>query len=179
MEFGVLLNEEEYPCPSCGYKMVLVERNHVIDKFKWRCKNYIQPVKKKKYPCNYETSLRKGTFFSRSHLTLGQIAKFICCWSQNMELKTICNEVRTSSKTAVDFANFCREVVYVQLVEKSAPIGGCGKNVEIDESKFGKRKYNRGKRVEGQWVFGGVERERAVKFSWYQLKNVTRLLFFR
>lgn len=38
-------------------------------------------------------------------------------------------------------------------------IGGHGKIVEIDESKFGKRKYNRGHHIEGQWVFGGVERE--------------------
>jgi len=30
--------------------------------------------------------------------------------------------------------------------------------VEIDESKFGKRKYNRGHRVEGVWVVGGIER---------------------
>jgi len=30
--------------------------------------------------------------------------------------------------------------------------------VEIDESKFGKRKYHRGHRVEGAWVVGGVER---------------------
>ena len=30
--------------------------------------------------------------------------------------------------------------------------------MEIDESKFGKRKHNRGHSVEGQWVFGGVER---------------------
>jgi len=30
--------------------------------------------------------------------------------------------------------------------------------VEIDESKFGKRKYHRGHYVKGQWVFGGVER---------------------
>ena len=33
-----------------------------------------------------------------------------------------------------------------------------GTVVEIDESKFGRRKYNKGHRVEGQWVFGGVER---------------------
>ena len=35
--------------------------------------------------------------------------------------------------------------------------GGPGMHVEIDESKFGKRKYYRGKRVKGQWVFGGRE----------------------
>jgi len=37
-------------------------------------------------------------------------------------------------------------------------IGGEGKVVEIDESKFGKRKYHRGHYVKGQWVFCGIER---------------------
>lgn len=39
------------------------------------------------------------------------------------------------------------------------PIGEPGRTVEIDESKFGRRKYNKGHRVEWQWVFGGFERE--------------------
>ena len=37
--------------------------------------------------------------------------------------------------------------------------------VEIDsKSKFGKRKYNRGLHVEGQWVFGDICRETGESF---------------
>jgi transposase-like protein len=43
-------------------------------------------------------------------------------------------------------------LAYVQ--ESTQKIGGPNKIVEIDESKFGRRKYNR-----GQWVFGGIERD--------------------
>jgi hypothetical protein len=45
-------------------------------------------------------------------------------------------------------------------VEKDSElIQGEGVVVEIDESKFGKRKYHKGRQVEGQWVFGGIDRE--------------------
>ena len=36
-------------------------------------------------------------------------------------------------------------------------IGGIGIVVEIDESKFGKRKHNCGHKVDGVWVVGMVE----------------------
>ena len=45
------------------------------------------------------------------------------------------------------------------LLERKDKIGGPGKAVQIDESKFGKRKYHRQHKVEGQWVFGGIEEE--------------------
>ena len=38
-------------------------------------------------------------------------------------------------------------------------IGGLGNHVEIDKSKFRKRKYSHGHIIEGQWVLGGICRE--------------------
>ncbi|GFQ88329.1 putative transposase-like protein [Trichonephila clavata] len=42
--------------------------------------------------------------------------------------------------------------------ENLEQIGNKDNTVEIDKFKFIKRRYNRGHAVEGQWVFGGVER---------------------
>jgi len=54
---------------------------------------------------------------------------------------------------------FCRETLLVYFLGCSEKIGSPNKTVEIDESKFGRRKYNMGHPVKGQWVFVGVERE--------------------
>ena len=56
-------------------------------------------------------------------------------------------------------------------MEKSSSIGGNGIEVEIDESKFGKRKYHQGHRVEGQWVFGGQEKYNKKQFSMIPVPN--------
>ena len=62
-----------------------------------------------------------------------------------------------SEHTSVDWNNFGREVCCKIVQLDCEPIGGPGTAVEIDESKFRKRKYNRGRRVDGVWVFGGIE----------------------
>jgi hypothetical protein len=51
-----------------------------------------------------------------------------------------------------------RQLTGDALDEEDIVVGGPGVIVELDESKFGKRKHNRGHRVDGVWVFGGVER---------------------
>ena len=60
-----------------------------------------------------------------------------------------------------------RDVCIEQLIGNSKPLGGPGKIVETDESKFGKRKYNRGRLLTGQWKFGIVEKDtdKKVMFS--------------
>ena len=69
------------------------------------------------------------------------------------------HEHHFSDYTVADWGIFCRQAMLVYLEGCSEKIGGRNKIVEIDESKFGRRKYHRGHPVKGKWVFGGVERE--------------------
>jgi hypothetical protein len=48
---------------------------------------------------------------------------------------------------------------YVSDVTTETKIGGVGAVVQVEESKFGKRKYHHGRMVEGTCVLGGIQRE--------------------
>ncbi|GBP41528.1 hypothetical protein EVAR_20333_1 [Eumeta japonica] len=69
------------------------------------------------------------------------------------------NKLQIGTHTVTDWSNFIREVLEYWVIRNSpTKLGGIDKIVEIDEAKFGKRKYNRGRIVDGEWVFGGLER---------------------
>ena len=65
-----------------------------------------------------------------------------------------------------------------EVEEDGGQIGGKNVIVEIDESKFGKRKYHRGHHVEGAWVIGGVGRavERRVFAEVVEKRNADTLV---
>jgi len=83
---------------------------------------------------------------------------------KNVPSQAIQKEHQLDQHTMCDWFQFCREVVLDSIESKSEMIGGEGKVVEIDESKFRKRKYHRGHYVKGQWVFGGIARGTGRKF---------------
>lgn len=146
-------------------KVMKCPRDHTLalrvegHSFKWYCNNYYTIGKKKPSRCGYSKSLTHGTFFSHSHLSIAKICLFVSLWTDNVQLNIIGKHIDvTSNNTLVDWSSFCREVCYDAITTNMVPIGGEGQIVEIDESKFGKRKYNRGRAVDGQWVFGGIER---------------------
>ena len=68
---------------------------------------------------------------------------------------------KLSMRTVADWYSYCRETCMVALDSyySEGKIGGQGTIVEIDESKVGHRKYNRGRMVEGTWIFGMIERD--------------------
>lgn len=146
-------------CENCSSLMVLHKDASIVDGMRWRCNGKIVKDKKKAKTCNATKSYRHGTFFDGTHLEVWKVLGFIDLWLKKVQQNHIAELLETSEKSLVDWSSFCREVVFDGMVHNADPVGGSGRTVEIDESKFGKRKYNRGHRVEGKWVFGGVERE--------------------
>ncbi|KAJ8980947.1 hypothetical protein NQ317_001210, partial [Molorchus minor] len=71
----------------------------------------------------------------------------------------IARELKISTRTVVDWSNFCREVCIEWCsTHSNDKIGGPGKIIEIDEAKEGRRKYQKGRVLEGQWIFGRIEK---------------------
>lgn len=146
--YGLIHNSLQ--CPNCHQLCHLTNHNESPDKKRWTCNHN---------HCNYNRSIRSDSFFSESKLDLSQIIDFIYFWSTKMFLKDIMKETKINSwTTSVDWANFIRDVCGLWCMDQQEQIGGAGKVVEIDESKWMHRKYHRGEWKEGIWVFGGVER---------------------
>ena len=132
---------------ECKKTMKICKRSAAIDGYYFVCL------------CGKTKNIRKGSWLEKSHLSLSQVFIVINLWSKNCELQTVEKLASISSKTASKLNKFLYEVVLSMAEANSEPIGGKGKIVEIDESKFGRRKYNKGHKVDGVWVFGGVERD--------------------
>ena len=62
---------------------------------------------------------------------------------------TIQQEHHFGPATISDWAKLCRAVMLDYALGNSQKIGCPNKTVEIDESKFGRREYNRGHKVKG------------------------------
>lgn len=143
-------------CPNCNMSLTLQNDKRVGGK--WRCDkvNTLTGLR-----CRYGCSVTSCTIFHDLRLSIPLFVKFARLWVDNTPLVKINGLMgeRLSVDTLVNYAKLLRAVVYHEMIVKRKPIGGFGYVVEIDETKVGKRKYNRGHRVEGQWVFGGICRE--------------------
>ena len=86
-------------------------------------------------------------------------------WSKDLFLqKDFCRELNLCEKTVVDWCNFHRDICTNHFERHPILLGGPGNVVEIDKTCLGKRKYNVGRRVPKQWIFGGYNVENKVGF---------------
>ena len=153
--------------------MVLKDRTDALQSKVFRCR--------KRYgdkQCAKTVSLTAGTFFYNMHLSLFTAVWLLWGFCEGFHNSWFIRHLGLSSVTVTDWLNFCSEVCMVCIQGASRKIGGYGCIVEIDESKFMKRKFTKvnlksartgswvecaGKPVNVLWLLFQIEQERHYK----------------
>lgn len=139
-------------CPP-NRPLSIIKNTRCVDGFIWSCKR----------PCTYSCSIRTDTVFYDSKLNFKKIISIIYKYVNGDNFLDIAYELDIDRDTASSWGNLVREGILILMNERSTRIGGLNEDgsrkvVEIDESLFSRRKYNRGRVQDQQWYVGGIER---------------------
>lgn len=88
-------------------------------------------------------------------------------YGQIIHKSSIIANKETSRETVADRLSYCREVCMLALdaeFEEQGLIGGPNEIVEIDKYKIGRRKYHRGRVVEGCWILEMIHRGHSTNY---------------
>lgn len=108
--------------------------------------------------CRTERSIFYGSIFKFKQVKVNQLLDLLYFWSSNALQVEAAKEARVARKTVNAWYMKCRVVCYeIMRRTKQKKIGGPGVIVQVDESKFSKRKYNVGRLVRSCWVVGGID----------------------
>ena len=177
--FFQIVNACSGPCYAghhalhCGKVMALKVTNDNKDQCVWRCRKIHKSTKGQQIKVckDVKLSIRHQSWLVDAKIPLETVVELIYLWAQGFTLQEILHELKLSKRTIIEWSAFFRDTCLTTLLEYSEAIGGQGVEVEIDESKFGKRKYHKGHRVEGQWVFGGREKKDKSKIFMVPVAN--------
>jgi transposase-like protein len=128
----------------CKYCDGNVKRNGII----FRCS---------KDSCRKSLSIFNGSFFANNKIKCNEVLHLGYLWLTNCSYETMLHHTVHSGVTITQYNNFFRQLVSTMIDSDDTIIGGKNVIVQIDETKLGKRKNNRGHHVEGAWVIVGVE----------------------
>lgn len=166
---GVRLIASERKCPKHHTTPMVWAKEARPGGGFWRCN------KCKNQGTSSKISLFKGSIFEDSSMTPGKILLLLCCCSKGLPYditqdfcRLSADDTEVSSATISSWYKYLRKMV-VEWATKNPilgdKIGGPGSVVQIDEAKFGKRKGNVGRCVDGKWIIGMVASNGDLRFQ--------------
>ena len=132
-------------CKRCGCKANLIRDGYLVLLCTWKS-------------CKFKQSLFEGTIFSRAKIDKIKVLEILDCWMAKCPNGVIPWITGCSYDSVLRVLKAVKKLAVPRHHASLNQVGDIGTIVEIDESKFGKRKNNRGHHVEGVWVLGMVEK---------------------
>ena len=86
--------------------------------------------------CKTRKSIRKGSLFEKSHITLQKWLILLYFWAREYPVTTVAEDVGIEKSTACDVYQWLREVCSTKLLQTPITLGGQNVTVQIDESLF-------------------------------------------
>lgn len=136
----------QFICATCNIPMTLIKDTKKVDKQRYRCKM-----------CARSKTIRASTVFENSRFSMYEILQLIVLFVEDEYVKDVYQTGFYSKEKVVSFYKMLRQACgrycdanFMQL--------GASSVVEIDETVISRRKYNRGRIVRTQWLFGCIER---------------------
>ena len=114
-------------CEACSRAMVKRESRKVFE-----CRR-----------CKLTISWRSGSFFFNVKSPVNKVLLAGYLWLSKAPTQSVIAQTGMSSKTVGKLFGYFRQLVSDAVDVADVRIGGPGIVVEVNESKFGKRKYNR------------------------------------
>jgi hypothetical protein len=101
-------------------------------------------------------SVRVDSALFNTKISFSSFLQLLWMFCNGVSVCTCARILSFNTKTVRSLFKSLRQCMAEDLLENGAriKIGGPGHIVEIDECKFGKRKYDRGRRVLGKWILG-------------------------
>ena len=148
-EHGLLKTNQ--PCPTCRHLMSKSScpASLFIEECRFRCQGtHFDLATNSNRRHDRQVSVKRYSWFSGINITLAESLKAIYLWATGMNLKLLRRELPISKECAIDIFCFLREICANVVIRNATPLGGVDESgnpivIEIDESKFGKIKYNR------------------------------------
>ena len=100
-------------CPRCNNVVELTDGQPLIIHCKQHYYKQIQKHKRKRLICNFKISALTGTWFAQGLINIAVSCRLICyvMMMNHPRQRFLEKELNILSKTAVDWVNFCREVI--------------------------------------------------------------------
>ena len=140
----------------CGSSMKKERSKRSIDGEYWRCQDRA---------CRTKCSIRLGSFFHNSKLSLRQIITIVYYWAIECPFRTLAREAYIKHQTVSRWINRIRKVISIELSRNPPRVGGRDATgarirVNIDETLVSRKKPTRnghGRYTPQVWLFGAVD----------------------